>query len=268
MANERPRSARPRSVMTAFRDVNVGGKLAIAMCVGLFALATLALVSVTSLQAAGSESDDLLRGAAASRAALGADMMHDAVHADVLKSVLPTGTGPEAARQDLVDHASTMTGALDEVASAGIAPDVDRAVAAVRPAVEEYLDLGLQITTLAGTDVEAALALYPDFQVAFKQLEEDLPSVGESLTLHGEAAEAAALVRRTSTARVLLATALAGACALTLFGWLVSRSVSGPLKRAVVVLEGLAEGRLDLRLEVDTRDEVGQMASALNRAMV
>ena len=47
----------------------------------------------------------------------------------------------------------------------------------------------------------------------------------------------------------------------------IGRMIAGPLAKTVVVLEGLAEGRLDLQLDVHTKDEVGQMASALNRAM-
>jgi len=48
----------------------------------------------------------------------------------------------------------------------------------------------------------------------------------------------------------------------------IGRLIAGPMAKAVVVLEGLADGRLDLLLDVDTKDEVGQMAAALNRAMV
>jgi methyl-accepting chemotaxis protein len=48
----------------------------------------------------------------------------------------------------------------------------------------------------------------------------------------------------------------------------IGRMIARPLRKAVEVLEGLAEGRLDQQLDVDTKDEVGQMASALNRALV
>jgi len=47
----------------------------------------------------------------------------------------------------------------------------------------------------------------------------------------------------------------------------IGRLIAGPLRKTVDVLEGLAEGRLDLELDVRTKDEVGQMAAALNRAM-
>jgi methyl-accepting chemotaxis protein len=47
----------------------------------------------------------------------------------------------------------------------------------------------------------------------------------------------------------------------------LGRLVAGPLRRAVAVLDGLAAGRLDRRLDVDTRDEVGDMARSLNTAI-
>lgn len=59
---------------------------------------------------------------------------------------------------------------------------------------------------------------------------------------------------------------LALAVSIGLAVW-IGRMIAGPMAKAVVVLEGLAEGRLDLQLDVHTKDEVGQMAAALNRAM-
>lgn len=47
----------------------------------------------------------------------------------------------------------------------------------------------------------------------------------------------------------------------------VSRAIARPLGQTVTVLEGLAEGRLDQRLKVKGRDEVGRMAEALNTAL-
>ncbi len=48
----------------------------------------------------------------------------------------------------------------------------------------------------------------------------------------------------------------------------IGRMISRPLQQTVTVLEGLAEGRLDQHLDVNSKDEVGQMAKALNTAMV
>ncbi|WP_432513205.1 methyl-accepting chemotaxis protein [Kineococcus sp. SYSU DK001] len=44
----------------------------------------------------------------------------------------------------------------------------------------------------------------------------------------------------------------------------VARSVAGPLAKVLHVVRGLAEGRLDQRVGIETRDEVGQLAAALD----
>jgi methyl-accepting chemotaxis protein len=63
---------------------------------------------------------------------------------------------------------------------------------------------------------------------------------------------------------VLIGVALAFALVIAL---VVSRAIAGPLGETVKVLEALAEGRLDQRLIVRGRDEVGRMAEALNTAL-
>jgi methyl-accepting chemotaxis protein len=78
----------------------------------------------------------------------------------------------------------------------------------------------------------------------------------------------AAAARSENNARVLTISLIAGALALALLlGLLVSRAIARPLRQTVTVLEGLAEGRLDQRLTVAGRDEVGRMAGALNTAL-
>ncbi len=52
-----------------------------------------------------------------------------------------------------------------------------------------------------------------------------------------------------------------------LVGLTIARMVSGPLIKAVGVLRQVAEGDLTRALDVTTKDEVGQMAEALNRAV-
>ncbi|MFD0482293.1 Tar ligand binding domain-containing protein, partial [Kineococcus sp. GCM10028916] len=47
----------------------------------------------------------------------------------------------------------------------------------------------------------------------------------------------------------------------------VARSIAGPLARTLTVVQGLADGRLDQRVGLETRDEVGQLAGALDTTM-
>jgi len=50
-------------------------------------------------------------------------------------------------------------------------------------------------------------------------------------------------------------------------GYFLARVISRPLVRAVGVLESVAAGDFTARLDVDTKDEVGRMATALNAAV-
>ncbi|GAA3913236.1 methyl-accepting chemotaxis protein [Actinoplanes auranticolor] len=75
--------------------------------------------------------------------------------------------------------------------------------------------------------------------------------------------------RSTATmARILILALIAGAMAFAaVIAVVVSRAIARPLGQTVKVLEALAEGRLDQRLEVRGRDEVGRMGEALNTAL-
>ena len=71
-----------------------------------------------------------------------------------------------------------------------------------------------------------------------------------------------------SMARILILALIAGAVLFAVcIAIVVSRSIARPLGQTVKVLEALAEGRLDQRLSVRGRDEVGRMGEALNTAL-
>jgi methyl-accepting chemotaxis protein len=71
-----------------------------------------------------------------------------------------------------------------------------------------------------------------------------------------------------TTARILILSLIAGAVLFAAFiAVVVSRAIARPLGQTVKVLEALAEGRLDQRLSVRGRDEVGRMGEALNTAL-
>lgn len=65
--------------------------------------------------------------------------------------------------------------------------------------------------------------------------------------------------------KLTMGLALGSAIALSLLLsiW-IGRLIARPLRRTVTVLEAVSRGELDHRLEVSSRDEVGQMAGALN----
>jgi methyl-accepting chemotaxis protein len=75
---------------------------------------------------------------------------------------------------------------------------------------------------------------------------------------------------RSGAARAVLVSTLLGvgiAALVLLLSVAVIRSITRPIARAVIALEALATGDLTSTLDVETADEVGQMAAALNGAV-
>ena len=62
----------------------------------------------------------------------------------------------------------------------------------------------------------------------------------------------------------ILVICLGVALFIALIGWLLARSITRPLGQTVTMLEKLEHGVLDMRLGMDRKDEIGQMASALD----
>jgi methyl-accepting chemotaxis protein len=68
--------------------------------------------------------------------------------------------------------------------------------------------------------------------------------------------------------RTLIIELIVGAVVLSLaVVFFVSQAIARPLRRTVEVLALLSEGRLDQRLEVRSRDEIGAMSGSLNTAL-
>ena len=71
-----------------------------------------------------------------------------------------------------------------------------------------------------------------------------------------------------ASAKWLTGFALMGGVALSIFlGFTIARMIARPLQQAMGVLAAVAGGDYNQKLDIDTEDEVGQMASALNKTI-
>jgi methyl-accepting chemotaxis protein len=254
---------------TFWSDRPLGVKLAALVGAGTLALGGFAVITVQALQTTGDRSAEILASAEGTGDALLADMMHDAVRADVLQALLSGGHGDlyAGAVSDLADHSDNFRQIIDEVLADDLGAEVIDATNAVTPAIEAYLSSADAIVTTAGTDPAAAQAAYPSFAQAFSVLEEQLPTMGDAITAYAEKAAATSTDQRGTAIELSIIVALAGVFVLALLGWTVTRSVVGPLRRVGAVLAELAEGDLRGSADVTSKDEVGQMATALETSM-
>lgn len=72
----------------------------------------------------------------------------------------------------------------------------------------------------------------------------------------------------TQTQSLVVAVSLIAAALAVLFAWWVTRSIARPVRQAVDAANELAAGNLAVRIEVNGRDEVGQLMSAMQTMIV
>jgi methyl-accepting chemotaxis protein len=250
-------------------DRPLGVKLAALVAAGGMSLGVFAVVTVQALSAAGERTDDVVASGEATGDAMQADMMHDAVRADVLQALMSVGEKPQysTAVTDLADHSAAFRDVFTEMRGDHLDADVVAAVTDVTPAVESYLTSAKRITELAGRDPAAARAAYPGFETEFKQLEDALPTLGKEVQAYADASAAASAEQRSTATRLAIVVAAIGVLVLGLLGWVITRSVVRPLRRVVAVVTGLADGDLRNATGIDSKDEVGQVAAALEASM-
>ena len=175
---------------------------------------------------------------------------------EVARLHLARAAGALASTQAAVDSgmntAFAKTG-RDELraAQAGVQTEKD-ALGVLLGQVDEAVESGrlTRITTPAGDQARSSLIRLMD--ILGPQLDALLAARIDAFRTKAEVVEVAALV------------------AVLLVGYLLVgfyRSATVPLRRMVHALRALAEGDLTGRVPVDTRDEVGQMGSALNEAL-
>jgi methyl-accepting chemotaxis protein len=249
-------------------DRSVGTRVRLLVGIAAVVLAFFTAISVSALRGATHQSEVLLAGGNATRASLEADMMHDAIRADVLSALefADDATRYAAVQEDLDTHASNLVADLDAVSAEDLSTTISHAVSTVRPSVDAYLDAAKSMVELAADDLPAARAAYPDFEKAFRDLEVAMPVVSDAVGDHAAAAQEEVGAQKSRALRKLLAVGGVSILLLVAIGLMLIRSIVRPLTRVGTVLEGMARGDLTLRADVSSRDELGTMAQSLDRA--
>jgi methyl-accepting chemotaxis protein len=132
--------------------------------------------------------------------------------------------------------------------------------------VQRYVELADRTAGLAASGQPAG-PTYQEFLTAFKEVEDELPRIGDALSEHVQDASAAIDEQRGSATRVLLIVGLLSAILLATVCLLVGRGIVRPLRTVSSVLDGLAQGDLSRTAPVTSSDETGDMSRALNSAI-
>lgn len=140
-------------------------------------------------------------------------------------------------------------------------------IAQTKERFSTYVDATRETARLAvAGDREGALTALDKSRAIGEQVTTQLDGLTEMKERLGKAAaeECDAIYR---SARAQLLSMVVGAVVLFFgFGYFIASLVSRPLAAAVSVLDRVASGDMTARLDVNTKDEIGKMASSLNEA--
>ena len=206
-----------------------------------------------------------------------ADMMHDALRADVLYALQAGPAGTTQMRgeiqADVAAHSAEFVTSIDNLKSLDLSDDIRAEVDKTLPVLQDYIAAAQNITNLALSDQAAGLAKWDAFMVRFLVLEDAMGILGESIEQQGNTAGAAALDRNKYLINVLLGALAACALVMLTSNLLLARSITGPIKRVKEAIQKVIESHLDGRHSSfdrasDHNDEVSQIAIYLETLRV
>ncbi len=197
-----------------------------------------------------------------------ADMMHDALRADVFAALLAGDAGEkQRVLKDLDEHTRTFRENM-EANERGVTDEAARrAIADARPTVEAYLaGAGATIHEIL-KDKEAGRAGVAAFLANFSALEEKLGAISELLdaSARGCKDRAQADVSRATT--IMMTCVGAGGAGVGLLTLVLAGAINRAMLRSIRAITALAQGRMPEQLDASRPDELGELSRAVN-AMV
>ena len=252
------------------RDLRVATKLFASFGLVCLMLAVVAGVAVIKLRSSQNNLDSMYRSGLASVSATG-DVRAgvNTVRMDLLNAALATSGADKAA--DLRTMA-TDDSAISTAWSAYLAtnPSASQAMRdATAASLARWRTAASGLRTLAEGNDLAKFAAYRATHVdpASTDLVARIASLRTTETATAAAmARAGARAYRSSLTVMFLLAGLAFAAAISL-AIAIARGISVPLGKVVTVVTGLADGRLDQRVEHTSKDEIGRLAAATNSSL-
>ena len=196
-----------------------------------------------------------------------ADMMHDAIRADVLASALASLKSQDAqwaqAATDVREHARRMLIDLQDTAIVGLPADIVAQLEDAQAKGLAYDALAMRVVDAAGSGVATA-ADYDAFDQAFLDMEIRLGRVTSATDAARESADARIAQQTRSNRRLIVGLSIAallaiGGAMLYLSLWLL-----GQIRRLSSLAERLASGELTARAEVRGHDELAGLGRSFN----
>jgi methyl-accepting chemotaxis protein len=252
--------------------MTVGKKLAALGLLGAVLVATVGFGGFWGITSIDRAMDDIVVNSQALRGHLEADMMHDALRADVLAALLAAQRSDALAhaqvQKDVAQHAALFRESIARNKEMALHADTVAALKQVEAPLEDYIGEAEEIVVLASKDAAAANAKMPDFLASFSKLEADMSSLSDRMEKDTMTSQAGGDQAAATSQRVILVVSCSALAMMVLFAWMITRGITRRLGLAVQVADRLAEGDLDIDVKADSTDETGKLLESMQRMVV
>ncbi|MDT0274474.1 methyl-accepting chemotaxis protein [Blastococcus goldschmidtiae] len=262
--NASPSSPGPGRRAGWFADRPLAVKFGILLGVVLLAfggLITAVLVGSVSVRDANTRLDNLNE---AEELVLQLDTRASELKVDGFKTIVRDD--PAAQLDELAEDIATPQGMLEELATIPLTGASAESVAGLADSFGRYTDAISAWVDLAVADPVGMRSRWEEIQAANDLTDGDVSTAKDALSAESDLAQTElddAIARAQAISMLIAAVGIA---VVGLVSWGTMRSVTRPVRAVKLSLEALAAGDLTVGTGVRSKDEVGQMAAALDAA--
>jgi len=248
--------------------VSIKLRLILLIGTGLLTALIMSLVSYLGNARMAEAVDDNNVSMAALRNHLEADMMHDALRADVLSAMLvglnKSTSSKTEVRSSIEEHAQRFRDVLGENLKLPVNDTIKAALNKIKPSLDTYISAAERIVGLALENPEAAQQELGTFNNVFSQLEDQMEALSELIESNTQQTSQGTALAISNANLTLGGVLIASLLLLLALGRSAILSIMGPLQTASRIAESIAHGNLSEPIVEPThKDE----ASALIRSL-
>ena len=240
-------------------------------------MATFAIILIAIIGGAGlrgvqqlhSAIDKIANGTVILENHMTADMMHDALKADVLAAIIAAGNANTTELQnitnDLNEHALTFKNSLYANKKLIHNAEITTALNKTLPVLQDYISSASNMIWLAGSDLQSATNQLPQFKQAFDILAIEMESLTELISKNTSNMQKAGTDTVELSENIIFLVIVVAITLLCISSWLISANISQSLTKLITIANRIAGGDLTLQTHATSNDEIGQLTQAMDK---
>ncbi len=206
------------------------------------------------------------------RRQMDADMMHDAIRSDVLGAVLASRDGQlektKEIRNELSSHIARFNKNIADNAQTKLGESVSRQIETIIPVVDSYAQQAQSVVLAAIQNGHVETNAMVAFGHEFETLEVEMEKLADLIQKEAETAQETANDRVSASRMNTLLILAVSLVVFSLLAWYIFRRIAHPLAALSRITQEINRtGNFGMRSDIQTKDELGQVASSFNGMM-